>query len=132
MKFLYVAILLGILSGCASSGDAYSSRWAQLSAEHRRLVATAEGSAWQQAFLPVHNAFWRDVYSSCIGKAKNSGVAYFRALAVIDGTGTVTEVLAKPNSNHFSCFSKQMVGRKYPAPPVAPFYEVFLIMLEPK
>ena len=132
MRGLLVAILLGLLSGCASSGDAYSNRWEQLSAEHYRLVATVEGAAWEQAFLPVHNTFWRDVYSSCIGEAKKTGIANFRALAVIDGTGTVTELLTMPNSNHLNCFSEQMVGRKYPAPPIAPFYEVLLVSLENK
>jgi hypothetical protein len=129
MRGLLALAFLGVVSGCASSGDAYSNRWDGLAKQHFRLIATAEGAAWEQAFLPVHNAFWRDVYASCAGQAASSGLTSFRAIAVVDKTGIVTEFLTMPNSRHLGCFSAQMVGRQYPAPPTAPFYEVFEVSL---
>ena len=58
-----------------------------------------------------------------------AGIATFRAVAVIDATGRVSEFLPMPNSPHLKCFTNNMVGKQYPAPPVSPFYELFEISL---
>ena len=54
-------------------------------------------------------------------------VQAFAAIAVIDSSGTINEFLPMPNSAHLRCFTTEMVGRKYPKPPVSPFYERFRI-----
>ncbi|MBN6152751.1 hypothetical protein JR065_20690 [Xanthomonas sp. AmX2] len=116
-------ILLAGSSGSASATD----RWHQLADEGRRLTSTFQGIAWEQRMLPIHNGFWPDVYRACAPQARQAGIDSFRAVAVIDGTGTIKEYLINPSTPHLACFSKQMVGRKYPAPPSSPFYEVYTI-----
>ena len=81
--------------------------------------------------LPVHNGFWPEVIRTCATQAEQGGIERFRAVAVIDGVGVVTEYLINPSNPHVECFAKQMIGRKYPAPPSAPFYEVYTVTLVP-
>lgn len=124
MRKLLIASLAA-LAGCASNGAPYSARWHELSAEHHRQIATSEGAAWERSFLGAHNLFWRDVYNTCAGQARAAGITEFSAVAVVGQDGVIEEFLNMPKSPHLDCFAKQMVGRQYPAPPVAPFYELF-------
>lgn len=130
-----------VLSGCADRGDVkstpppsepYEVRWQRLSSEVDHLESTATGHAYEYEILAVHNTFWRDVSTKCRDEAKNEGIQTFSAIAVIDSGGAITEFLPMPNSPHFRCYTTEMVGRKYPKPPVSPFYERFRIGLPVK
>jgi hypothetical protein len=127
MRRMIAIMILGTLSASALGVEGYSERWERVSAKHDLLIATDEGAAYERKLVSVHNSFWRDVYAACNAQGRREGVKFFRAIAVVDEAGTVTEFLPNPNSPHFRCFVEQMVGRNYPAPPVAPFYERFKI-----
>lgn len=122
------------LSGCADRGtvkstlsptERYEVRWQRLSSQADHLGSTATGHAYEYELLAVHKTFWKDVAMKCLDEAKNEGIQAFAAIAVIDSGGTITEFLPMPNSPHLRCFTTEMVGRKYPKPPVSPFYERF-------
>lgn len=129
MRILIAAAFLGLLSASAPGEDDYDSVWELASAEHDRLVATAAGAAYEAQLLPVHRAFWSEVYLACLDEASKTGLDQFRAIAVIDETGSVRDFLAMPNNPHFDCFAEWMVGKQYPVPPAAPFYQRFRIGL---
>jgi hypothetical protein len=130
-----VKLIVGILilalsiSAVAVTADDYAKEWNRMSAEHDRLMATPAGQSYERQLVNVHNTFWRAIYVQCSPSAKREGAASFRAIAVIDRQGTVNQFLPMPNSQNFACFSERMVGKRYPAPPSAPFYERFTIDL---
>jgi hypothetical protein len=124
-----ILILFLSISAAPVAADDYVKEWNQMSAEHDRLIATSAGQRYERQLVDVHNTFWRAIYVQCSPSARKEGVASFRAIAVIDRQGAVKQFLPMPNSQHFSCFSEHMVGRRYPAPPSAPFYERFTINL---
>jgi hypothetical protein len=130
-----VKLIIGILiltlsiSAVAVTADDYAKEWNRMSAEHERLIAAPAGQSYERQLVDVHNKFWRGIYVQCSPSAKKEGVASFRAIAVIDRQGAVTHFLPMPNSQNFSCFSERMVGKRYPPPPSAPFYERFTINL---
>ena len=82
--------------------------------------------------LPVHNKFWSQIAKLCAPRAKAAGIRQFKAVATIGSSGEVTEYLINPEDPALECFSEQMVGRKYPPPPEAPFYEVYTVTLGPQ
>jgi hypothetical protein len=130
-----VKLIIGILiltlsiSAVAVTAGDYAKEWNRMSAEHERLIATAAGQRYERQLVDVHNTFWRAIYVECSPSAKKEGVASFRAIAVIGRKGAVMQFLPMPNSQNFSCFSERMVGKQYPPPPSAPFYERFTINL---
>ena len=124
-----ILILILSISAVAVTADDYVKEWNRMSAEHERLIATPAGQGYERQLVDVHNTFWRAIYVQCSPSAKKEGVASFRAIAVVDRHGVVTQFLPMPNSQHFSCFSDRMVGKRYPVPPSAPFYERFTINL---
>ncbi len=69
------------------------------------------------------------MYEQCIDGGRKEGLESFRAIAVVDANGVVTKFLALPNSENLACFAKEMVGRRYPAPPTAPLYERYTIFV---
>lgn len=130
MKLIIGILILALsVSAVAVTATDYAKEWSRMSAEHERLIATPAGQNYERRLVDVHNAFWRAIYVQCSPSAKKEGVGSFRAIAVIDRQGAVTQFLPMPNSQNFSCFSEQMVGKRYPAPPSAPFYERFTINL---
>jgi hypothetical protein len=130
VKLIFEILLLTLsISAVAVAADDYAKEWNRMSAEHERLLATPAGQSYERQLVDVHNTFWRGIYVQCSPNAKKEGVASFRAIAVIDRQGAVTHFLPMPNSQNFSCFSERMVGKRYPAPPSAPFYERFTISL---
>lgn len=128
MRVITAIVILGLV-GCATDGPSYSDRWTQLEKEGHRLTSTAEGQAWESSMLPVHNSFWPQVYEACSSQAKLLQIQKFSAVAVINDTGKIIEFLVMPKNALTECFSKQMVGRIYPAPPSSPYYEVYTINL---
>ena len=100
-----------------------------MSAAHDRLVATEAGRDYERRLIEVHNTFWRFVYERCIEGVRKESLESFRAIAVVDGNGVVTKFLTLPKSENLACFTKEMVGRRYPAPPTASFYERFVIFV---
>jgi hypothetical protein len=130
-----VKLIIGILiltlsiSAAAVTAEDYAKEWNRMSAAHDRLIATSAGQGYERQLVDVHNTFWRAIYVQCSPSAKKEGARSFRAIAVIDRQGAVTQFLPMPNSQHFSCFSDRMVGKRYPVPPSAPFYERFTINL---
>ena len=130
MRHILVCMLFVLPSSLALAGaDAYSERWQRLSNEHYRQIRSPEGQEYERRLVAVHNTFWASVTQRCTEGAVKAGIATFRAVAVIDATGRVSEFLPMPNSPHLKCFTNNMVGKQYPAPPVSPFYELFEISL---
>jgi len=79
--------------------------------------------------LPVHNSFWARVAATCAPQARAAGITSFQAIAAVNGSGVITEYLVHPEAPALQCFSKHMVGRKYPSPPESPLYELFSVNL---
>ena len=104
-------------------------RWHELADKAHKLTSTAAGLEWEQKMLPVHNAFWASIIEKCAPAARAAGVIDFQAVAVISADGTVSEYLLNSQAPSLQCFSSQMVGRQYPAPPQAPFYEYYITSL---
>jgi hypothetical protein len=125
---LFCAALTAV--SCASHRSAITpDEWQRMEAAGNRLTSTIEGKVWEYKMLPVHNAFWAQVYATCAPQAKAAGIGSFKAVAVIDGDGVIQQYLIQPDAKALGCFSRQMVGRKYPPPPEAPFYEVYTVRL---
>lgn len=122
--------MLGLLgAGAHGADDDYAKAWELASAEHDRLIATAAGAAYEAELLPVHKSFWSEVYLACLDEAGKTGLEQFLAIAVIDQDGKVRDFLPMPDNPHLECFTEWMVGKKYPPPPEAPFYQRFRIGL---
>ncbi|NIK40547.1 hypothetical protein FHY12_002872 [Xanthomonas arboricola] len=126
-KLVTIATLF--IAACSSQQALAQDRWQQLASEAHRLTSTFRGVAWEQRMLPAHNSFWPDIVAACSPQAKAAGITSFQAVAAISSTGVVTDYLPNPQSPALDCFSKQMVGRKYPAPPESPFYEFYTVNL---
>jgi hypothetical protein len=124
-----VVVLVLLIAGCSYQPIPPHDRWHQLAAESDRLTSTFRGRLWEQKMIPMHNAFWPQVTAACGPQAKAAGITSFQAIAVISHSGVVTEYLLNPASPALQCFSKQMVGRKYPSPPELPFYELYSVNL---
>ena len=103
--------------------------WQKLVAEGNRQTSTREGKMWEYRMLPVHNGFWAKVHDTCAPKARVAGIDSFKAVAVIDRDGVIQQFLIQPDAKALDCFSRQIVGKRYPPPPEAPFYEVFILKL---
>lgn len=129
MRMLH-GLLSVAVAACFISQAVASDRWTKLAEESERLTSTPSGRAWEHQMLSAHTQFWPDVYKECSAQAAESGIKRFSAIAVIDSSGMAKEFLISPDSPHLDCFSRSMVGRKYPAPPSAPFYELFKINLD--
>lgn len=120
------ALLLMMQLGCVGSGQQYADCFKARRDHHYRLVGTPAGANWEGTImLPVHRQIWPEIYKTCVGEAHAAGVTGFEAIAVIDKDGVVTEFFTMPNDPALGCFSKMMVGKKLPPPPVAPFYEAY-------
>ncbi|TDR47757.1 hypothetical protein DFR29_102419 [Tahibacter aquaticus] len=124
-----ISLVLLALSSSAS-GEDYVDRWARLANEHLSMVKSEPGKSYEAEFVKAHNRFWRGVYDKCEAKALRAGVAKFSAVAVVDAEGAVVEFLTMPDALSLACFTKAMVGKRYPAPPVAPFYELITVKLK--
>ena len=121
--------LLALMASPAVSGEAKSERWKTLWDKQAAQTATWEGASYEQRLIATHNTFWANVYAQCAGKAKSAGIDEFSAVAVIDAEGKITEFVILSDNPALKCFSEDMVGRRYPAPPVAPFHEGFTVTL---
>jgi len=125
-------LIVGLLMWMASpalANEAKGERWQTLWEKQAAQTATWEGAAYEQRLIASHNAFWPSLYAKCSAAAIEGGIDEFNAVAVIDAEGKVIEFVISSNNQELNCFSKEMVGRKYPAPPVAPFHEGFTITL---
>ena len=121
--------LLALLASPALAGKATSERWKMLWDKQAAQTATWEGASYEQRLIATHNTFWANVYAKCARTAKSAGMDEFSAVAVIDAEGKITEFVIFPDNPALKCFSDDMVGRRYPAPPVAPFHEGFTVTL---
>ena len=130
MRQLIVLFVLAIL-GCSSKQTPAQDHWHQLASRAHDLTSTIQGIAWEQKMLPMHNSFWPQVFSICSAQANAAGVTSFKAVAVINNSGVITDYLLEPGTPNLDCFTTQMIGRKYPAPPQTPFYENFTVNLDP-
>ena len=126
-RFVIIAFVL--LAGCPTQRMPPRDHWHRLAAEADRMTSTFRGIAWEQDMLPVHNAFWAGIVASCGPGARTAGVPKFEAIAVINRDGVVADYLPNPDVPALQCFTKQMTGRKYPAPPESPFYARYTIDL---
>lgn len=117
-----VAVLATLLA--TAQPDDYARQWVRLANEHLLMVKTEPGKSYELELIKAHSTFWHAVSSKCKREAVNAGIDKFSAIAVLDRDGKVVEFLTLPDSPKLSCYEKQMVGRRYPAPPFAPFYEL--------
>jgi hypothetical protein len=106
-----------------------ASEWDRMVAEHNRVVARESGQAYERRLVEAHNVFWQSVFDKCKDAAVRGGLKRFDAIAVVDAKGRITAFHTKPDSAPLKCFRDEMVGREYPKPPVAPYYEVIRIAL---
>jgi hypothetical protein len=119
------ACLLLVIHGSAAG----ASEWDRMVAEHDKVVARESGQAYERRLVDAHNVFWKGVFDKCKDAAVRGGLKRFDAIAVVDARGRITAFPTKPDSPHLKCFRDEMVGREYPKPPVAPYYEVIGIAL---
>ncbi|NYF22199.1 hypothetical protein HEP73_04369 [Xanthomonas sp. GW] len=123
---LAISFVLAVFMSSADCSPLSSTdRWDGLKDESDRQTSTFRGMLWEREMLLVHNQFWAQVYQACAPEARAAGIGSFKAVATVDRQGKVTEYLVNPNVPALRCFAKQMVGRQYPEPPAAPFYEVY-------
>lgn len=87
------------------------------------------GRYCEREFVKVHNTFWRTVHDACAGEALSAGLEKFSAVIVLDAQGKASEFLVMPDVPAQACSGRQILGRKYPAPPVTPFYELMHVTL---
>jgi hypothetical protein len=113
----------------AVGNDTKSERWEYLWEKQALQTATWAGASYEQRLIASHNTFWPGVHAKCGEAARRAGVRTFKAVAVIDAKGNVSEFVIFSKEKALSCFAKEMVGKKYPAPPTAPFHEGFQITL---
>lgn len=121
--------LLALLAFPALASEAKSERWKTLWGKQSAQTATWQGASYEQRLIATHNRFWPSVYTKCARTAQSAGIGEFSAVAVIDAEGKIAEFVIFPDNPALKCFSEGMVGRRYPAPPVAPFHEGFTITL---
>ncbi len=119
-----------LLCSSAMADDSYVGRWDTLWNAHSRLTATPNGAIYERRLIAAHNLFWRDITRRCSAEAVEAGMARFRGVAVVNKEGVVTEFVLMPNDASLQCFSKEMVGRKYPKPPKSIFYQAFVVNLD--
>ena len=131
MNRIFVICFSLLIASIARCGDVdvYASRCQQLADISHEQIKTPEGHAYEQELVKAHNKFWRDVHDKCVEAAREEDIASFHSIIVINSAGEVTEFLPLPQSANFQCFVTNMVGKKYPAPPHAPFYEVLNVHL---
>ncbi|MCH6483079.1 hypothetical protein MMG85_05820 [Pseudoxanthomonas sp. LH2527] len=113
----------------ASGSNDQSERWESLWEKQAAETATWSGASYEQRLIASHNRFWRGLYAKCAGVARRAGIEAFKAVAVIDAKGNVSEFVVFSKDKALNCFVEEMVGKQYPVPPVAPFHEGFEITL---
>jgi hypothetical protein len=129
MRAMLLAGLSLSLALPAIGNDTKSVRWEHLWEKQALQTATWAGASYEQRLIASHNTFWPGVYAKCGEGARRAGVRAFRAVAVIDAKGNVSEFVVFSTDKALRCFAEEMVGKKYPAPPIAPFHEGFEITL---
>jgi hypothetical protein len=105
----------------------YTEKWEGLSEKHYEMIKGEPGKSYEVELINSHNTFWKDVYKKCNRSAKKAKLKSFSAIAVVDASGLITEFLTMPDNRHFKCYRRAMVGKRYPRPPIAPFYELYEI-----
>ncbi|WP_440223824.1 hypothetical protein ACQQ2N_01085 [Dokdonella sp. MW10] len=125
-------LLLALVASHAvmAADESYEDRWSRIANEHLALVKVEPGKSYERELIAVHNTFWKDVAKACSGLAKEQGIKAFHAVVVIAADGTVSEFLVMPRHEALACYEEQMVGRRYPAPPSSPFYELINVKLQ--
>jgi hypothetical protein len=125
-------VLVVFMSSADCSSLSSTDRWNQLKDESDRQTSTFRGMLWEREMIVVHNQFWAQLYQACAPEARAAGIGNFKAIAIVDRHGKVSEYLVNPNVPALRCFATQMVGRQYPEPPMAPFYEVYGVTIDPE
>lgn len=125
---LIAGIFLSFAFPVFGSSD-QSERWESLWEKQAAQTASWSGASYEQRLIASHNTFWPGLYAKCAGAAKRAGIKAFKAVAVIDAKGNVSEFVVFSKDKALNCFVEEMVGKQYPAPPVAPFHEGFEITL---
>ncbi|MGR4877076.1 hypothetical protein [Pseudoxanthomonas sp. LARHCG66] len=130
MRTTLIALALSALGVSPALGsEPIPERWNRMWNTQDLLSETPEGVVYQRQMLVLHNRFWRDVYKKCAGVAWSAGIKQFRAVAVVDAGGTITEFAIFPEREALGCFSKEIVGKTYPSPPAVPYYAGFVVKL---
>ncbi|MFA6903563.1 MAG: hypothetical protein WC236_10815 [Gallionellaceae bacterium] len=122
-------IIYILLSSTAQAGEHYTEKWHQMESEHFALVATEIGKKYEDALVTEHNNFWPAIYEQCHKQAAKAKRKSFEAIAVVNSSGSITAFHTMPKNNNYACFTRNMIGKKYPKPPVSPFYELIQIVL---
>lgn len=115
-----------------SAVDPYDARWERLSTRYDQLISTTQGQLYEDSIVDIHNSFWKAISEKCSPIGAQTNLSSFRAIAVLDQFGVIVEFLPLPNRTELSCFTTEMVGHRYPAPPFAPYLVRYSIDLPPK
>ena len=91
---------------------------AQAAEEDRRLRAQ-----YLKAFFPAHRRIWGEIDRQCTNDSIQAHTNTIDMSIVIDSAGLVKDFFVTPNSEHFDCLRRHMIGAQYPKPPTAPFFE---------
>lgn len=119
---LLVSATLNVLA----NDDSYESRWEKLSIAYEKQFAIPQGEIYERSTLNTLNGFWAGVNAKC--SIRPPAIASsFEAIAIISKSGVITEFLPMPNDPKFSCYTKEMVGRTYPAPPTDSYLVRFIV-----
>ena len=130
MNFIRIGFIIYIfLSGAAQASDLYTEKWHGMESEHFALISTELGKSYENALVNEHNSFWPAIYEQCHKQAAKAKRKSFEAIAVVNSSGRITAFHTLPKNKNYACFVRNMVGKKYPKPPVSPFYEVIQIVL---
>lgn len=108
----------------ATAQEFYEERWIRLADTHAQAIAVEPGASYEAIWREAHESVWPSVEQKCRRVARRTGMASFQSIAILDARGDVTAFLTMPRSEHLQCFERNMVGRRYPAPPSAPYYQV--------
>ena len=122
-------IIYIFLSSAAQASELYSEKWHRMESEHFALISTELGKSYENALVNEHNNFWPAIYEQCHKQAEKAKRKSFEAIAVINSSGIIAAFYTLPKSKNYACFTRNMIGKKYPKPPVSPFYEVIQIVL---
>ena len=78
---------------------------------------------YSKVFLPAHRRIWGEIERLCRNDSIQAHTNSIDMSIVIDSTGLVKDFFVFPNSEHFDCLRRHMLGAQYPKPPTAPFFE---------
>lgn len=122
-------VYIFLSSAAQASEPSYEEKWHRMEREHFALISTELGKSYENALVNEHNSFWPAIYEQCYKQAMKAKSKSFEAIAVVSSSGSITAFYTMPKNKNYACFVRNMIRKKYPKPPVSPFYEAIQIVL---